>query len=88
MYPNVVVPGSLSITLILAIARQYFSHGIHEFSIQQAKYVMYRPLYADEKVTLTITENKKEGEKKMRYRAIIWTPSFEKAVECIIHPHS
>lgn len=89
MYPNVVVHGSLSITLILTILRQCFSQKMLELRIQGVKYVMYRPLYVGQKVTLTITESERDNvDKKIRHRAILWTPSFEKAVECIIYPYS
>jgi hypothetical protein len=64
------------------------------FPIKGVKYVMYRPLYVDSPVTLTITRSPTTaaaGETHLstaRHRAILWDASYKKAVECIIYPFS
>ena len=71
------------------------------FPIKGVKYVMYRPLYVDSPITLTITRSPNTttttaaaagGETHLpthtRHRAILWDASYKKAVECIIYPFS
>ena len=78
-YPNVLVHGPLSVTFILTILSRFYISQNTQFKILTAKYVMYRPLYADNPTTLTIT-NTKSG----RTRAILWNHQNQKSVECII----
>ena len=78
-YPDTLVHGSLSITLILTILRQHYESQSKTFPIKSAKYVMYRPLYVNNPVTLTITPTKSGHN-----RAILWDNHQKKAVECII----
>jgi hydroxyacyl-ACP dehydratase HTD2-like protein with hotdog domain len=78
-YPDVIMHGSLSIILILSTFSQFCESTNSPQSITQAKYVMYRPLYVNNPVTLTIT-SRKDGRK----RAILWDNHNQKAVECII----
>ena len=79
-YPDTLVHGSLSITLILTILRQHYKSQSKTIQIQSAKYVMYRPLYVNNPVTLTIAPTKSGHN-----RAILWDNQQIKAVECIIN---
>jgi hydroxyacyl-ACP dehydratase HTD2-like protein with hotdog domain len=90
-YPSTLVHGSLSITLILTILRQYYhssAKDITPFIIKSVKYVMYRPLYVNSQITLTISnaQGTNTDTRHNRHRAILWDSSFKKAVECIIYP--
>lgn len=80
-HPDVLVHGSLSVTLIFAILHQFYESQNKEFVVKLAKYVMYRPLYVDNPVTLTVTSTNSDG-----YRALLWTNRHQKAVECVISP--
>ena len=78
-YPDVLVHGSLSVTLILTMIRQLYESLNKDFLITSAKYLMYRPLYVDSPVTLAVTYTKSG-----RHRAVLWNNHHQKAVECII----
>jgi 3-methylfumaryl-CoA hydratase len=78
-YPDVLVQGSLSVTIILTTLSRFYISQRQPLTIKSAKYVMYRPLYVESPVTLTITETK-SGRKK----AILWNSQKQKAVECIV----
>lgn len=81
-YPDVLIHGSLSIILILTILRQFFESENKKFKIASAKYIMLRPLYVDNPVTLTFTNSRSDS-----IRAILWDNYNQKAVECVIKSH-
>ena len=79
-YPDVLVHGPLSVTLILTMwSRSCISRG-DPIALKSVKYVMYRPLYVNDPTTITITATKSG-----RKRAILWNNHNQKAVECIIN---
>lgn len=80
LYPNTLVQGSLSITLILTIVQQFFQRQFENFRITSAKYVMYKPLYAENLITLILTPTKASQFK----RAVIWDNLGRVAIECSI----
>jgi hydroxyacyl-ACP dehydratase HTD2-like protein with hotdog domain len=78
-YPDVLVHGSLSISYILrAVSELHDSKG-QKLKIRLARYVMFRPLYVNRPVTLTITATI-----SLNKRAVLWDEHNQKAVECII----
>lgn len=78
-YPDVLMQGSLSVTLILIMVRQFYEALYENFSILRTKYVMYRPLYVNRPVTLVVASSGPE-----RKRAMLLDDQNAKAVECII----
>jgi len=77
-YTDVLVHGSLSVTFILTILTRFCISRNEHFHIKSAKYAMYRPLYVNNPITLTITTTN-TGKK-----AILWNHKNQKSVECII----
>jgi 3-methylfumaryl-CoA hydratase len=78
-YPDVLVPGSFSISFILrAISELHDSKG-ENYKIKLARYVMFRPIYVNKPMLLTITATKSSNK-----RAVLWDEHNRKAVECIL----
>jgi hydroxyacyl-ACP dehydratase HTD2-like protein with hotdog domain len=77
-YPTVLVHGSLSITFVLKIL-SHLHTSEPKFKINSARYIMYRPLYVNNPVRLTISTYKPDV-----FRATLWTPLNQKAVECFV----
>ena len=81
-YPDVLVPGSLSIMVLLSTFSQFCDAQHQPRSITGAVYRFYRPLYANKLVTLTL-ENpnfSKPGESM----ASLWDNDGRRAVGCSI----
>jgi hydroxyacyl-ACP dehydratase HTD2-like protein with hotdog domain len=78
-YPDLLVHGSLSITILLRAFTDIQESKGEKLRITTAKYVMYRPLYVNKPITLTITPTKSSNK-----RAVLWDDQNQKAVECII----
>jgi hydroxyacyl-ACP dehydratase HTD2-like protein with hotdog domain len=75
-YPDVLMHGSLSILVILSALTQFYE--VNPLSITRAKYVMHRPLYVNNLVTLTHA-SRKDG----RRRTTLHDNHGNKAVELI-----
>lgn len=81
-WPDLLVHGNLSIVLAFATIRKYYESKGNELQIQNARYMMLRPLFVDQRIRLTITNVAKN-----RKRVILWSKEG-KAVEVIIgHRH-
>jgi hydroxyacyl-ACP dehydratase HTD2-like protein with hotdog domain len=81
-YPDVLVPGSLSIMVLLSAFSQFCAAQHHRRSITGAVYRFYRPLYANKLVTLTLEnpEFSKPGESMVS----LWDNDGRRAVGCLI----
>lgn len=81
-YSDILMHGSLSIVLIFTILHRYFESLGKFLSISSAKYMMLRPLFVDNRVTLTIMARNRDN-----IRVILLDNNDRKAVECIIKFH-
>jgi len=81
-WPDLLVHGNLSIVLALTTIRKYYESKGKDLQIQNARYMMLRPLFVDQRIRITIT-----NVAKTRKRVILWSKEG-KAVEVIIgHQH-
>jgi 3-methylfumaryl-CoA hydratase len=81
-YPDVLVPGSLSIMVLLSAFSQFCPVQHHLRSITGAVYRFYQPLYANKLVTLTL--EKPDFSKPGESMASLWDNDGRRAVGCLI----
>ena len=85
-YPDVLMHGSLSIVIILASLSRHYQSKDQPLLIRQAKYAMYRPLYVNNPVNLTLsTRSSSNSSKPGIIRATLKDNHNRKAVECLIY---
>lgn len=66
LWPDLLIPGSLTITLVLTLLRQYYAKSRPELRIRLVKYWLYQPLYVDQSIELTVEEEIATGRVKLK----------------------
>jgi hydroxyacyl-ACP dehydratase HTD2-like protein with hotdog domain len=76
LWPDILIPGSLTVTLVLTLIRQYYAQSRPELRIRSVKYSLFQPLYVDQRIELTVEEEIPTGRIKLeapaRYHTL-WT---------------